>query len=243
MSDLFADVYVDKSTWGDGPWTTEPDKLQFVTETGLAGLVVRNPGGALCGYVGIDRAHPLYGIGYNEESPILSVALERRKELPVGEQPAFSLLVACVFGGGVTPRPDTVFTVHGGLTFSGACAEPTEETWKRWRSSMLGRRGEAARFPRGDMAEAWRERATQVDDYAAWAAYVQRRSICHVGAEPLWWFGFDCSHCDDYAPKFDVDMRGLGPEACQRGVYRDLAYVMAEIESLARQLTLLEPGV
>ncbi len=43
-----------------------------------------------------------------------------------------------------------------------------------------------------------------------------------------WWFGFDCSHCDDLSPAYGDFMRD--------GIYRDIEYVKAECESLAKQL-------
>lgn len=50
-----------------GPWSTEPDKAQWVDEaTGLDCLIVRNHGGALCGYVGLPPGHPLHGLDYDE---------------------------------------------------------------------------------------------------------------------------------------------------------------------------------
>lgn len=59
---------VDKSTWGDGPWRDEPDKMQWRDEeTGLPCLIVRGPSGALCGYVGVDTAHPLHGKGWMDD--------------------------------------------------------------------------------------------------------------------------------------------------------------------------------
>lgn len=60
---------VDKSTWGSGPWQDEPDKKQWLdARTGLPCLIVRNihGSGALCGYVGVPRTHPLYEKGYDE---------------------------------------------------------------------------------------------------------------------------------------------------------------------------------
>src|SRR4051794_8253554 len=57
---------LDKSTWGDGPWQDEPDRVDFV-HAGLACFVRRHPlYGHLCGYVGIPREHPLYGKPYEE---------------------------------------------------------------------------------------------------------------------------------------------------------------------------------
>jgi hypothetical protein len=61
-----------------------------------------------------------------------------------------------------------------------------------------------------------------------------RGHICHVPApgEPdnVWWIGFDCSHYGDLSP----DRSNIFPE--ETSVYRGLAYVEAEVESLASQL-------
>ena len=56
----------DKSAWGPGPWQEEPDKRQWQDEaTGLPCLIVRNNGGALCGYVGVPKGHPDHGKDYD----------------------------------------------------------------------------------------------------------------------------------------------------------------------------------
>jgi hypothetical protein len=56
--------------------------------------------------------------------------------------------------------------------------------------------------------------------------------ICHVPAEGrsghVWWFGFDCAHYGDLIPGV-VDLYSFR-------TYRDIAYVRAEVVSLARQL-------
>lgn len=50
-----------------GPWTGEPDKLQWVdAATGLDCLIVRNLMGALCGYVGVLPGHPRHGQDYHD---------------------------------------------------------------------------------------------------------------------------------------------------------------------------------
>lgn len=55
------ELKIDKSQWPDGPWRTEPDRLQWV-HAGYACLMVRHPAlGHWCGYVGVDRTHPDYG--------------------------------------------------------------------------------------------------------------------------------------------------------------------------------------
>lgn len=59
---------IDKSTWGDGPWQDEPDKLQYPDPaTGLPCLIVRTShAGNLCGYVGVPPSHSLHGKNYDD---------------------------------------------------------------------------------------------------------------------------------------------------------------------------------
>jgi hypothetical protein len=65
---------IDKSSWKDGPWKDEPDKIQWRDKfTGLPCLIVRNPYGALCGYVGVSSDHPWYGKDYSAVSHEVSV--------------------------------------------------------------------------------------------------------------------------------------------------------------------------
>lgn len=55
------ELIVDKTGWGDGPWMTEPDRVDFV-HGGLACFAIRHPEhGHYCGYVGVPREHPAYG--------------------------------------------------------------------------------------------------------------------------------------------------------------------------------------
>lgn len=57
----------DKSRWGEGEWSNEPDKKQWLDEeTGLPCLIVRSEvSGALCGYVGVSKEHRYYEKGYD----------------------------------------------------------------------------------------------------------------------------------------------------------------------------------
>jgi hypothetical protein len=49
----------------EGPWSTEPSKMQWVDRaTGMPCLIVRNGLGALCGYAGVSPGHPLHGHSY-----------------------------------------------------------------------------------------------------------------------------------------------------------------------------------
>lgn len=52
---------IDKSTWGDGPWSTEPDRLEW-RHAGLPCLAVRHERyGHFCGYAAVPPGHPLHG--------------------------------------------------------------------------------------------------------------------------------------------------------------------------------------
>lgn len=61
---------VDRQRFGPGPWEGEPDRRQWRDEeTGLPCLIVRNPMGAWCGYVGVDRDHPWFRVDYDDVEP------------------------------------------------------------------------------------------------------------------------------------------------------------------------------
>lgn len=93
---------MDRTGWDDGPWMTEPDKLQWEDlVTGLPCLAVRGPMGCWCGYVAVFPNHPWYRCPYNAE-----------------------------LGGkdsdGWEHTIDGAISVHGGLTFSDFCMELEE---------------------------------------------------------------------------------------------------------------------
>ncbi|HEY9803243.1 MAG TPA: hypothetical protein V6D25_23065 [Leptolyngbyaceae cyanobacterium] len=52
--------WIDKSTWADGEWQQEPDRIEWVY-LGFPCLIIRQDAGWLCGYVGIPPTHPYYG--------------------------------------------------------------------------------------------------------------------------------------------------------------------------------------
>ncbi len=67
----------------------------------------------------------------------------------------------------------------------------------------------------------------------------ENTGICHV-PQPgrphrVWWLGFDCAHAGDVSPKHESHWRTM-PMPAGYEVYRDLAYVQAEVTSLARQI-------
>jgi hypothetical protein len=53
--------FIDKTGWPDGPWMTEPDRVDW-QYNGLPCLIVRHQDtGTFCGYVGVPREHPWHG--------------------------------------------------------------------------------------------------------------------------------------------------------------------------------------
>jgi hypothetical protein len=63
----------DRARWARGPWDNEPDRLQWKTRVGLPALIVRQPHGALCGYVGVPPEHPWHGKKYDEVDGLVYV--------------------------------------------------------------------------------------------------------------------------------------------------------------------------
>lgn len=58
--------WVDKSDWGDGPWQSEPDRIEWRAH-GFPCLMLRSPhGGMWCGYVGVPPGHPWHGARYDD---------------------------------------------------------------------------------------------------------------------------------------------------------------------------------
>ena len=58
-----------RKTWPPGPWTNEPDRVEF-QHAGLQCLLHRGPRGAWCGYVGLPPSHPLHGKSYWDAADI-----------------------------------------------------------------------------------------------------------------------------------------------------------------------------
>lgn len=95
-------TFVDKTAWVPGRWQDEPDKVQFTDDaTGLPCLAVRNQGaGVWCGYVGVAEGHPLFKVEYGD--------------CPQGCEDYCE------------HRPEAVFEVHGGITYSALCQEEAQ---------------------------------------------------------------------------------------------------------------------
>lgn len=52
-------LIVDRSGWASGPWDNEPDREDWIHESGLPCMVLRHSrNGTWCGYVGVAPGHP-----------------------------------------------------------------------------------------------------------------------------------------------------------------------------------------
>lgn len=92
-------------------------------------------------------------------------------------------------------------SVHGGLTYAGAC-QPVESP---------------------------------------------ETGLCHIEQpgrpDHVWWVGFDCGHYMDFMPALEVTMREIRRKYHDSpgytevgGTYRDINYVVLEVQDLAKQL-------
>lgn len=56
-----------REEWGDGPWQTEPDRIEWRHEpSGYPLLLARGYTGAWCGYVGLPPGHAFYGKSHTD---------------------------------------------------------------------------------------------------------------------------------------------------------------------------------
>jgi hypothetical protein len=241
---------VDKSTWGEGEWQREPDKKQWQdAETGLPCLIVRNNGGALCGYVGVPPGHPWHGKDYSDCT--LPTAKPRgRKPRDDEPLPGSDLKMPTFIQARMAAKlvckeeycqhsPESILEVHGGVTFAAPCAAITREAWERWRAQLLARKDEAKQYPVGDAAGYFREWGSGLESFDQWAEMMRARAICHLPdpGEPdkVYWFGFDCSHAGDLTPGYKSLMGSMLSERSSDR-YRPIAYVERQCAELAKQL-------
>lgn len=64
-TEIIEPIKYNKEKWGDGPWQTEPDRVEF-EHVGFPCLIVRTPSGHLCGYVALPPNHPDYKKDYDD---------------------------------------------------------------------------------------------------------------------------------------------------------------------------------
>jgi hypothetical protein len=249
----------DKASWGKGEWLNEPDKVQFITE-GYHCIILRSHHGAFCAYIGVDKAHPCYGLSYEGVSNlIMEIIREDFKERMIDwgrrGRPKDKHGLPDFDAGPDWPEPDTEagkalqdIQVHGGLTYSGLGTNPSYENWLEFSSESNDHfkvaRDQAKRFPIGDAARWLQKWGLAEHSYIEFVRIVEQSCICLVPAteeafSELWWLGFDCAHAGDQMPAIEALLTDRLKGGLQ-DVYRNLAYVEAECLNLAIQLRAIE---
>ena len=95
----------DKRQWGDGPWQSEPDELEFIDKaTGYACRILRAwATGSLCGYVGVRADHPDYHKPYDDVNVEVHGGLSFAAHM-LNEPALWWLGFDCAHFGDIQPR-------------------------------------------------------------------------------------------------------------------------------------------
>lgn len=111
------------------------------TQAGHKAVVLLVRGSHRCGYVGVPEGHPLYGKTYSDQIPELKVPSD---DEPLGDRSPIVAFIAA--GKGEYQSMDTVFDVHGGVTWTSHFLDPSRdkakyseltETGKEWVKAGL----------------------------------------------------------------------------------------------------------
>lgn len=102
-----------------GPWTVEPDGLYWV-ECGLHCLILRQKLLHLCGYVGVEKDHPLWGYNYQDPMPP-PIIPEQRTPLSIKSRRCV-LNDDDIFGG-------SDLNAHGGITLTDTIDDSIPDVW------------------------------------------------------------------------------------------------------------------
>lgn len=97
-------------------------KKDWVTESGLRAVVLFVRGSHHCGYVEVPKGHPLHGLDYSQEHPILRARVDEHMQENSQISP-INILCAAVVDGEVEATPVMAFNVHGGITYAGGTGE------------------------------------------------------------------------------------------------------------------------
>jgi len=89
----------------------------WTSKAGLRCVVLALKMGHRCGYVGIEKDHPLYGHDYSKKADCLQAKSEEVMQGTIGKRGIIPLICAS-FDEDRKLSPEIVFDVHGGITYS-----------------------------------------------------------------------------------------------------------------------------
>lgn len=113
------DRHIDKSTWADGPWMTEPDyafwNMTYQGKTMKCFALRHDVTGHWCGYAGVTEGDPLYGVGYPyiEDEVYCHGGLTFAGVIDVTETNVWWIGFDCCHAGDVSPGLDAVLSGSG----------------------------------------------------------------------------------------------------------------------------------
>lgn len=116
----------------EGPWSGEPDSDDWTDrDTGLPCCARRGPLHHWCGYVGVEKGHPLFGL--NVSDPVPQWAVDHAQKVmqgPVGKRSPVELFIHALSGGGIEGMcVSLLLNVHGGISFCGSAWLAPKDHW------------------------------------------------------------------------------------------------------------------
>ena len=134
-------------------------KKDWITKAGLRAVVLFVNDSHHCGYVALEKDHPLYGVSYGEKHPALRWDLLEGAQ--TGDRGVFSLLKASLRDeGDTTTSPDVFFDVHGSITYASEGDDyPAKGDGLWWYGFDCAHAGD---LTQRDLREGWKSEADGV---------------------------------------------------------------------------------
>lgn len=119
----------------------------WITKTGLKAVCIWNNNcGHRCGYVAVTNEHPLFGKNYDENCDCLKNIAKKVEQESMGKRGIVPIFLA-ICKGEISPTPELIFDVHGGITYSGGDGKyPIQEQNLWWFGFDCGHNGDASTY-------------------------------------------------------------------------------------------------
>tara|TARA_R110000803_G_scaffold43701_4_gene93031 strand:+ start:7002 stop:7487 length:486 start_codon:yes stop_codon:yes gene_type:complete len=125
----------------------------WITESGFRAVCIMGHLGHRCGYVGVPVSHPLHGVSYHDPSESLRQQAIEAAGQPIGKRGILAVVCTKSDDDGLSPTPETVFDVHGSLTYSGGGGSYPVESDCWWFGFDCGHNGDLSSYRFGDGVE------------------------------------------------------------------------------------------